>query len=199
MDGAVADFCAITGSTPEVGRHFLQLTDGDVGQAVQLFFDSPELANTASSSAIAPPTVPASTRPRQPVGREDSRGVVHLDSDDDEMDVDDDDDESNSASATAPAGSSGQQGTYEDDEAMARRLQEEMYAGGDMGGVRGGDLGADGVRAPIARTTETLLGPGSMYHDPDPQQAALDMLRRRGHGARSRKRPPSNNHAQGRS
>ncbi|KAF2863490.1 hypothetical protein K470DRAFT_210527 [Piedraia hortae CBS 480.64] len=42
-------------------------------------------------------------------------------------------------------------GAQEDDEAMARRLQNEMYGGGS-GGADGG------VRAPIARTTETLVG-----------------------------------------
>lgn len=104
-----------------------------------------------------------------------------MDSDDDAMDVEEDGNASKSASAAPPAGGGGQNGTYEDDEAMARRLQEEMYAGGDMGGDAGRDYDADGVRAPIARTTETLLGPGSMYNDPDPHQAALDMLRRRGH------------------
>ena len=175
-----------------------------MAQAVQLFFDSPELANTASGSASAPPPVPASSRPRQPAGREDSQGVVHLDSDDDQIDVDNDNDEPKSASASGQRASTGQHGAYEDDEAMARRLQEEMYAGVDSGGNRGGAYDDDdGVRAPIARTTETLLGPGSMYHDADPQQAALDMLRRRGHGARSSTIPllphsfkyPANMHA----
>lgn len=179
-DEDVSGFCAFTSSTPEVARHFLQITDGDVQQAIQLFFDSPELANAASTNS-APPQVPASSRPRQPAGREDSKGVVHLDSDDDDDAMEMDDDAPIASSAAPPAASNGNQGTYEDDEAMARRLQEEMYAGGGDMGPRGGDYDADGVRAPIARTTETLLGPGSMYADADPHQEALEMLRRRGH------------------
>ena len=179
-ESKVAEFCAFSGSTPEIARHFLQITDGDAQQAIQLFFDSPELANTAATSP-APPPVPTSSRPRQPVGREDSQGVVHIDSDDDAMDIENDDEVVSNPGSDAPAGTTGGQlSTVEDDEAMARRLQEEMYAGGDMGGDAGRDYDADGVRAPIARTTETLLGPGSMYHD-DPQQSALDLLRRRGY------------------
>lgn len=179
-DEDVSGFCAFTSSTPEVARHFLQITDGDVQQAIQLFFDSPELANAASTSS-APAPVPASSRPRQPVGREDSKGVVHLDSDDDDDAMEMDDDAPVTSSAAPPAASNDNQGTYEDDEAMARRLQEEMYTGGADMGPKGGDYDADGVRAPIARTTETLLGPGSMYADADPHQEALEMLRRRGH------------------
>jgi hypothetical protein len=64
--------------------------------------------------------------------------VIHIDSDDEAMDYEE----------------SQPQPNTEDDEAMARRLQEEMY------GTAGRD--SEDVRAPISRTTETLVGPGSM-------------------------------------
>ena len=43
---------------------------------------------------------------------------------------------------------------------VARRLQEEMYGSGDGGSGAGfgGDVDAEGVRAPMARTTETPSG-----------------------------------------
>ena len=47
--------------------------------------------------------------------------------------------------------------SYEDDEAMARRLQEEAYGAG------GGGAGMDDIRAPMARTTETLVGPDANW------------------------------------
>jgi hypothetical protein len=185
MDGTVEDFCAITGATPQVGRHFMTMTDNDVNQAIQLFFDSPDLGSAmAAGSSQAPPVPPASTRPpARNIGRTDSEGVVHLDSDDDDelMDDFDDQDVANTShsppAATAAAVSHG--GTYEDDEAMARRMQEELYAGGDMAG----DYDADGVRAPMQRTTETLVGPGADYNVHD---AVLDQLRQRAQPRSSR-------------
>lgn len=169
MNSAEGDFSAITGATPQVARHFLQMTDFDLQQAIQLYFDSPDLAATAGT---APPPVPAASRPSQ-AGREDDNGVVHLDSDDD-FDMDAPDNASDNDSAGQAAASSNVQNTYEDDEAMARRLQAEMYQGGAMGGGGGGD---DDVRAPIARTTETLLGPGAQM---GPSGSIMEQLRRRG-------------------
>ncbi|KAL8688983.1 MAG: hypothetical protein Q9224_004751 [Gallowayella concinna] len=73
-------------------------------------------------------------------------------------------------------------GGVDDDEAFARQLQQEMY------GEAGVDnpLGPEGVRAPIARTTETLIGPeGFDADDPEDMSAAvLEQLR-----ARQRPRP----------
>lgn len=86
----------------------------------------------------------------------------------------------------------------EDDEAMARRLQQEMYGGGAGGGNPGGE-DEDGVRAPIARTTETLVGPGSgdWRDDPDHMHTAVmeQMLarqrRRAGPGIFNQREPSS--------
>jgi hypothetical protein len=54
---------------------------------------------------------------------------------------------------------------------MARRLQEEMY--------RDGRDSSDGVRAPIARTTETLVGPEADFDDGDMHASILGQLRAR--------------------
>ncbi len=68
------------------------------------------------------------------------------------------------------------------DEVLAKRLQEEFYGGTGIAS----ELGEDGIRAPMARTTETLIGPDSF--DPnDAEQmhaAVLEQMR-----ARHRPRP----------
>jgi len=145
MDEQVDLFVAITGASSEVARRYLGMTDGNAEQAVQLFFDSPDLASSVDQASQAPP-VPTSTHPQRAAtgGREDGHGIVHLDSDDDDMEIDDD-------RAASGGQGPGQAAGFEDDEAMARRMQEELYKDG-------GEFGADGVRAPIARTTETLVG-----------------------------------------
>lgn len=146
-DEAIGTFCAITSTTPQQAQQYLQFSDGNVEQAIELFFNNPDLAG----SAPAPQTQPTATR-------------------DDPINLDDDDDE--------VMETSGPQGgpSTEDDEAMARRLQQEMYgAGGGAGGAGGqDDVDEEGVRAPMARTTETLVGPGSDWRDdPDQMQAAI--------------------------
>lgn len=179
MDDGVDMFTAFTGTTPEIARRYLGMTENNTEQAIQLFFDSPDLASGMDrpSQPLQPPqprapSIPRSTRPQQrstSVGREDAQGVVHLDSDDEvEMDVDTNDEQSAVRAAAAAA-------DIEDDEAMARRMQEELYAGGDSSG----GYDADGVRAPIARTTETLVGgPDADYAD-DMHSQAMQQIRAR--------------------
>lgn len=163
---------SLTGSTPEQATQYLTLAEGNLEQAAQLWFETGgSLASGSSTSA--PPAVPTATRPNTTSYSEDSNGVIHIDSD-----VEDMNDE-----YARP------QQNVEDDEAMARRLQQEMY------GTAGGD--PEGVRAPIARTQETLVGPGSAYYagggaggDDDDveaiiaQQLAARQARRAGGGAR---------------
>ncbi|KAJ5717443.1 hypothetical protein N7488_003089 [Penicillium malachiteum] len=153
-DNVVAQFTEITGSTPELATQYLQLTDFNIEQAMQLFFEN----GGASLTEETP-------RPSRPSGYEDESGVVHIDSD-----TDDDDNLTDSTQAAAGA-------TYEDDAAMARRLQEEAYG---MGGAQDDD----GVRAPMARTTETLVGPEADFDD-DMHANILGQLR----GRRSAGRP----------
>lgn len=136
-DEDVATFTAFTSGTPEQALRFLQLTDNNVEQAVELFFSSPDLGNAAAAAGGVNSQPPAQVGPGEP---------ITIDSDDD------DDFQETVASASRP------QHNVEDDEAMARRLQEEMYGSGGAGGAGAGE---DDVRAPMARTTETLVGPGS--------------------------------------
>jgi hypothetical protein len=178
MDEAIEHFMAFTGASSEVARRYLAFSDGNPEQAIQLFFDSPDLASGVDSQPSAPP-VPNSTRP-QPrstsVGREDSRGIVHLDDDEGGMDIDDSDDEAARAAALSRAAD------VEDDEAMARRMQEELYAGGDASG----GFDADGVRAPIARRTETLVGgPDSDWNEGHLDAGVAHQMRRRMQGGGS--------------
>ncbi|KAK3938766.1 UBX domain-containing protein 5 [Diplogelasinospora grovesii] len=197
MDQDIAGFVSITGSSEDAARQVLEMCGGDMEQAVQLWFADEELQrnlNNPSSSSIATPSpapVAASSRsrtapPAQPVasssrsnnrqiGREDARGVIHIDSDDEDdfpMNEDDgdfgafDDDEAVAATVARTA-------QEEEDAAIAKRLQEELYSG------QAAD--EDGVRAPMARTTETLIapsaGPGGFMDDQE--STILEQLRRR--------------------
>lgn len=139
---SITTFCAVTAADPPKAQQYLQLTDGNVEQAIELYFNNPDLGGGAAAAA-----------PTQP-------------NRDDPITIDDDD------MADIDAGGA----SIEDDEAMARRLQEEMYGGAGRGAAGGmGDLDEDGVRAPMARTTETLVGPGSgdWRQDPNEMQAAI--------------------------
>ncbi|KAL2807849.1 hypothetical protein BJX63DRAFT_410969 [Aspergillus granulosus] len=146
MDGdVVAQFSEFTGSTPELAAQYLQLTEFNIEQAMQLYFenDGAPLTREPHASTSTP------SRNARLTGYEDESGVVHLDSDDDEGDV-----------RAPPQEPAVDRSIFEDDAAMARRLQEEMYGGQDT---------TEEVRAPMARTTETLVGPeadfGGDMHD----------------------------------
>ncbi|KAG9246689.1 hypothetical protein BJ878DRAFT_436828 [Calycina marina] len=172
MDEAVGTFTAFTGSSPEIGRRYLGMTDGNAEQAIQLFFDSPDLASGISEPALQsnPPPIPSSTRP------------THIiDSDDEEMH------DTGSANGSTSAAVVGRAAAVEDDEAIARRLQEEMYTGGDSGGR----FGDDGVRAPLARTTETLVGgPNMGYgHGDIDDEVVMDQIRARQYARRGGRGP----------
>ncbi|KAF2109063.1 hypothetical protein BDV96DRAFT_605145 [Lophiotrema nucula] len=133
MEEDIASFVSITDCDPQKAAQYLRLTDNNLEQAIQLFFDSPNL----DFGDAAPSQPPAAVRPSNTAA-----DPINLDSDEDMSDFDA---AVNPRSHAAGAG-------VEDDEAMARRLQEEMYGG----------AGPEGdVRAPMARTTETLVGPGS--------------------------------------
>ncbi|EEH40564.1 UBX domain-containing protein [Paracoccidioides lutzii Pb01] len=203
-DAAVAGFTEITGSTPEVASHYLQLTDGNLEIAMQLYFEngSADIHQEPSVQPAPPHPAPApalsSTRPSHPSGYQDVHGVVHLDSDGDDDDGNynnrNNDNNMNeieevevvnipvrtsqqqSASTSRPPPSNT---TFDDDEALARRLQEEFYAGAE--GLNAVD--ADGVRAPMARTTETLVDPSadSGFDDASLEEAVLRQMRARQH------------------
>lgn len=196
---AVAQFVSFTSSTPDQAIQYLRLTDGDIQQAVDLFYAND--GNDLSSSAQAPPISPPQTRPpgRSQRGYEDSHGIVHLDSDSDFSD--DEKPEAASRNRSGPAVSARPRPTtytpsrmtppsgpmaFDDDEAMAMRLQEEIYAG--AGARETADADPDGPRAPIGRTTETLVGPSSF--DPnnvdEMRAAVLEQMRARQQPRRQR-------------
>lgn len=199
-DDALASFTSITDTTPERAQQYLSLTDGNLEQAFELFYanDGADLEGITSSSnaqqsSQAPTVPPPSTRPPgHAPGYEDDRGVVHIDSES-EGNLSDDAQVPSSrtrtrgqpssggrrstphVSATPPSGSSV---AVDEDEAMARRLQEEYYG---TAGVGAGEVYSDGVRAPIARTTETLVGPDSFDagDDAEMRAAVLNQMRAR--------------------
>ncbi|KXJ96092.1 hypothetical protein Micbo1qcDRAFT_158281 [Microdochium bolleyi] len=197
MDGEVAQFMSITGANEQVARGYLELSGNDAMQAIQLFFDDPSLAanfnqpqnNSAATAATATSASAAGSRSastrRGPTagysGRQDARGVIHIEDSDDDVnmgEVDDDDhdfgipDEDDEDEVAAVA----QRAQEEEDAEMARRLQEEMYGAG--GGGAGGD--PEDVRAPIAQRTEMLAAPDPSWSlEDDRESAILEQLRRR--------------------
>ncbi|CAE7201510.1 hypothetical protein PTNB73_05887 [Pyrenophora teres f. teres] len=149
-EDSILNFCSITSCDPDKAAQYLRLTDGNFEQAIQLFFDAPGLD-------FAPPA------PSQPSAAASSaQNPINVDSDDD-MDFD--------AATQGTALPTRAQPGVEDDEAMARRLQEEMYGGSGPGGAD-----PDEVRAPMQRTTETLVGPGSNWGPADDDDEDVDAM-----------------------
>ncbi|KAI0466406.1 hypothetical protein F4859DRAFT_497312 [Xylaria cf. heliscus] len=191
MDDDVDSFMLVTGvASRDVARGYLQISGGDLNRAVTAYYENPELESSFNTASSAPRTSSqqrgTSSRARSSglTGREDSHGVVHIDSDDDDDDdirmLEDDDDSADVASIARNA-------QEEEDAAMARRLQEELYGSGPgSGGVD------DGVRAPIAQTTETLAGPDLAWTmEEDRDDAVLEQLRARQARQRRQNRNPN--------
>lgn len=144
-DDILAQLISFTGATPERAAQYLQLADNNLEAAASLYFES---GGVDMGASVPVPTTHAST-----TARSEANAPITIDSDDEEGGV--------------PVASRGTSG-MEDDEAMARRLQEEMYGG--AGGA--GDV--EEVRAPMARTTEMLATPDMDWrNDPDEMQAAV--------------------------
>jgi UBX domain-containing protein 7 len=140
MDEAIAQLVGITASTPDIARQYVQLADGDVNQAVQLYFENGG-ADLAGNASAAPPPAPSSSRP---TGAGNAQNPINL-GDDDNISDDNDPEITGFRPQQQHAGAG-----VEDDEALARRLQEEMYGDSEQT-----------IRAPIARQSDTLLGPGA--------------------------------------
>ncbi|KAI3342876.1 hypothetical protein F4824DRAFT_122744 [Ustulina deusta] len=194
MDESVEAFMMVTGvDSPDVARGYLQISGGDPAQAIQTFYDNPELQSSfdAAPSAPSAPSAPtsssrhrdSSSRARSSglAGRADSRHVIHIDSDDDDDDIpmvdDDDDDDNEDVAAVA------RNAQEEEDAAMARRLQEELYGSGS-------GAADDGIRAPIAQTTETLAGPDLPWGGMDVDRT--EQLRARQARQQQQNRTPGN-------
>jgi len=180
MDDNISTFMAITGASTDVARSFLEMTAGNFERAIELFYENPDLVSGVGAGLSS--TGQSSTTPAAPsggnIGRQDSAGVIHIDSDDDQdMQLEDfsDNEGANDRAVAAHAAAMAQE---EEDAAMAKRLQEELY-GGNQGSGSGGN--PDDVRAPIARTTETLVAPGwgGGENDDGMEAAFLEQLRQR--------------------
>lgn len=199
---ALTNFTAITGVTNDRARQYLALTDGNLEQAIELYYasdgaDLEPVSQNAPAQALHAPSIPStSTRPsRRRQGFEDNSGIVHIESESEPEASDDDSFQQTSTgrvrpqsgvgatsrteASAEPETSTGRAGLVEDDEAMARRLQEELYGATGAGDV----FDSEGIRAPIARTTETLVGPGTYDIDAgdedDMQAAVLEQMRAR--------------------
>lgn len=184
-EDTIAQFASITGSSPALAAQYLRLADNNTEQAIELFYAN-EGADLEPSSQpphhSQPPPIPApSTRPTERGrGYQDEEGVVHLDSDQEDLEYSDNDDvevtrqhrrktlaaggpTSTLQTSSSPSPPVGQASVaVDEDEAMARRLQEEFYgAAGRSGGSGAEIVDEHGYRAPIGRTTETLVGQGS--------------------------------------
>ncbi|KAI5463637.1 hypothetical protein BGZ63DRAFT_351696 [Mariannaea sp. PMI_226] len=172
-DDNIATFSAITGASPDVARSFLEMTSGNFERAIELFYENPDLASGVGAGLNANPSPSAAPAQRSNIGRQDSDGVIHIDSDDDEdMQFEQDSDSDDGDRAAAQAATLAQE---EEDMAMAKRLQEELYR--ENGGAASA---SDDVRAPIARTTETLVAPGGEWSgEANVEAAMLEELRRR--------------------
>lgn len=135
------NFVSITSCDPDKASQYLRLTDNNLEQAIQLFFDSPNLDFGPAATSNAPAAASSAQNP------------INIDSDEDMSDFN-----PGAQTDTPPVRS---QQNLESDEELARRLQEEDYGGGAAGRA------PDEVRAPIQRTQETLVGPGSNWGPAD--------------------------------
>jgi len=175
----VEAFMGITGANQTAAERMLELCGSELEQAIQLWFTDEDLqrslSNAGPSVTAAAAATSSATRTSRPnrshIGREDAEGVIHLDSDDDDVPMTEDDPDD-----AAEVANIARQAQEEEDAAMAKRLQEELYGAGTSA-----QSGADetGVRAPMARTTETLLAPSYDDDDDDGHAAILEQLRRR--------------------
>ncbi|KAM0270871.1 hypothetical protein ACHAQH_009282 [Verticillium albo-atrum] len=198
MDDEISSFAAITNADPEVARGFLEMSGGNLEAAIQLFFENPDIQRSfgAAGASSVPPAVPSSSRPSG-TGRQDQPIQIDSEDDDDFHDTnmlgDDDDfneiggDSSGHEHAVAVARSAQE----EEDAAMAKRLQEELYGSG--AGASGGGPTLDDVRSPIRATTETLIAPsfggGGLNDEEEADMAALLQQERQRAAARARGRP----------
>lgn len=156
MDDAVEYFKAITGAADEVARQYLDLTENIPEQAIQLFFDSPDLASglgPTSSIPVSSTSAPAQHQSNISFGR---RNVESIDLDpDNATDIESDvyGKTSNATRQVIDISNNADNTDIEDDESIARRIQAEIYQNGD---VMSSDV--DGIRAPIERRREVLVG-----------------------------------------
>lgn len=172
MDDLIAQFTSITSAPPGQASQYLRLTDNNLEQAIQLFFEDPNLATGSPQTQTSTAPQPANPTRSGTSYTEDESGIIHIESDNEESE---DLEMADAEESHGPASAHQAAPSTEDDEEIARRLQEEMY--------QSAGLGLDGVRAPISRTTETLVGPGASWgnSEDDINSLVSDQLLRRQH------------------
>lgn len=194
-DDAIAQIVMVTNTTTEKATQYLTLADGDADQAVTLFFENggADLVGASTASTITSHATPTS----RITGTGDPSNPISIDDDD----IFDDDNPQVTRSQPAEASESRDRSaqptssTFDDDAALARQLQEEMYGGGAAGTS---DMNGEEqpIRAPIARQAETLAGPGAdmgAYSDaelPAAIQERMQEFHRRRQGGASGKSVP---------
>ncbi len=174
----VTNFMALTDANEHVARSFLEVTNGDLAQAAELFFESPEMVTTfnqaSASRAHDPPRLPEARPATQP-----TYGVHARPSDDArdghtpiqiESDSEFEDDIFDNESAAVQAETVARSAQEEEDAAMAKRLQEELYAEPTT------TTAADGIRAPMGRTTETLVASGFDMGEGEHDEVAMQVM-----------------------
>ncbi|CAK7219873.1 UBX domain protein Ubx2 [Sporothrix curviconia] len=165
---------------------------------------------TSSTRRGGPSNAQSRQSSRRPqLHHEDGDGVITIDDSDENNesmdfdepeeleDIDDDDDDDIIDVDADDAAAVAQKAQEEEDAAMAKRLQEEMYS--EAPGGAGGASGDDDIRAPMGRTTEMLVEPSytggsggfGSYGDSSFEQmrAEMNMLRQ---SVRSGPRNPFN-------
>jgi hypothetical protein len=156
-DETITQFSAITSASVEQAQRYLQLTDGNLEQAIQLFFEDPSLGTEPATSTSRPqPSVTTTSNERE---------VITIDSDDSDIEMLDD----------VPVRRGPDTST---DAEYARRLQEEMYGSGPAQ--------EEDIQAPMTRTRETLVGGAADYDDLD-DTAVNQMIQERVFGRPSRR------------
>lgn len=162
MNEAVEYFKSFTGARDEIAQRYLGLTENIPEQAIQLFFDSPDLASGLESlPSISTSNFSNTSRNQAEVNTTRKNvDIVCLDSDD-PMDTEDNDAQISDVPRQVTKIPSFPD--IEDDESIARRIQSEIYEGS----LTGTDQDTDRVRAPIERRREVLVG-GVDGDDEDP-------------------------------
>lgn len=179
MSDEVENFVGITGATHNVARDFLQMSDGDLTQAVQLYFEHPELLSTIGANSSAAPSQSAAPPSVRRAATGSSRNnAITIDSDEGDINMADSDEELNWGNDEDPEVVAIRQAQEQEDARLAQQMQDEIYKQEPMD--------EDGVRAPIQRITETLVapsygGPSQLGDDDDDeyQQRFAEMERQR--------------------
>ncbi|POS86364.1 hypothetical protein EPUL_000568 [Erysiphe pulchra] len=144
MNEAIEYFKSFTGQKDEVAQRYLGLTENIAEHAIQLFFDSPDLALGLEQPSLNTSNNNTNLTQAEPKREKSYADIVNIDDDDDVIISD----------VRKKVTSRENALDVEDDESIARRIQAEIYGG--VGASTSHDM--DGVRAPMERRKEVLVG-----------------------------------------